>query len=174
MEPPQPPALLGRMPPHHSAPVTHRPCQYRLTLPRGKHCDRPGAEAPYLAKVVEEVKGVDVGLVGEVHDAVQAVVLDMVERRVPAARAAVHGHGEVLPPAAGLLGRLGGGGGQVAIHDPAAAEQSGRLARGGAILDDEPEQRGRREAERVREPAQVVGLERAGAGRRHDQEQLRL
>jgi hypothetical protein len=64
---------------------------------------------PYLAKVVEEVKGVDVGLVGEVYDAVQAVVLDMVERRVPAARAAVHG--EVLPPAAGLLGRLGGGGG---------------------------------------------------------------
>lgn len=62
----------------------------------------------------------------------------------------------------------------MAIHDPAAAEQSGRLARGGAILDDEPEQRGRREAERVREAAQVVGLQRAGAGRRDDQEQLRL
>ena len=99
--------------------------------------------------MVEEVKGVDVALVGEVHDAVEAVVLNMVERRVPPAHAVVHG--ELLSPAPGfLLGRFGGGGRQVAIHDPAAAEQSGRLARGGAVLDDEPEQRGPREAERDR------------------------
>lgn len=60
----------------------------------------------------------------------------------------------------------------MAIHDPAAAEQGGRFARGGAVVDDEPEQRGWSEAERVREPAQVVGLERAGAGWRHNQKQL--
>lgn len=125
-----------------------------------------------MTKVVEEVKGIDVVLVGEVDDAVEAVMLDVVERRVPLAHAALHR--EILSPAQapGILGRVGGGGGKLAIHDPAAAEQGSRLARGGAGLDDEPEQRRRHEAERVREPAQVVRLERAGAGRRHDQEQL--
>lgn len=96
MEPPQPPGLLIRMPPDHPAPVTHGPLQYRLTLPRSQHCDRPGAETPYLAKMAEEVKGVDVALVGEVDDAVDAVVLDMVERRV------LLQHAVVLPRARAL------------------------------------------------------------------------
>lgn len=100
----------------------------------------------------------------------------MIQRRVPLAGAAVNSRA-VLPPSAAagtILGRVGDGGGEVAVHDPAAAEERGRVARGGAGLDDEPEQRGRREAERVREPAQVVRLQRACAGRRHDQQQLPL
>jgi len=71
------------------------------------------------------------------------------------------------PPAS--IGRVAAvGGGEVAVHEAAAAEQVRGLARGGAAVDDEPEQRLRDEAERVREAVQVVRLQRARAGRRYD------
>lgn len=122
------------------------------------------APLPYAAKLVEEVKGVHVVLVGEVDEAVDAVVLDVVERRVPLAQAARR---RVLGPRPASTGRVPVGG-QVAVHEAAAAEQRGGLARGGAAVDDEPEQRLRDEAEGVREAVQVVRLQRARAGRRHD------
>lgn len=119
---------------------------------------------PYAAKVMEEVKGIHDVLVGEVDDAVDAVVLDVVERRVPLAQAGALR--VVLGPPASIVAV--GVGGEVAVHEAAASEQRGGLARGGAAVDDEPEQRLRDEAERVREAVQVVRLQRARAGRRHD------
>lgn len=115
MEPSRPAVPLVRVPSNHSAIVTDRPFQLRLALPHAQHCDRPGAKTPYASKLLEEVKGVDVVLVGEVDESVDAV-----------------------------------------------------------LLDDEPEQRLRDKAERVREAVQVVRLQRAGAGRRHDYQGRRL
>lgn len=116
MEPSRPAVPLVRVPSNHSAIVTDRPFQLRLALPHAQHCDRPGAKTPYASKLLEEVKGVDVVLVGEVDESVDAVLLDVVE----------------------------------------------------------PEQRLRDKAERVREAVQVVRLQRAGAGRRHDYQGRRL
>lgn len=166
MKPSLPLGPLVRVPSHYLAVVTNRPFHKCLALPHAQHCDWPGAKTPYAAKLVEEVKGVHVVLVGEVDEAVDAVVLDVVERRVPLAQAARR---RVLGPRPASTGRVAVGlGGQVAVHEAAAAEQRGGLARGGAAVDDEPEQRLRDEAEGVREAVQVVRLQRARAGRRHD------
>jgi hypothetical protein len=120
---------------------------------------------------MEEVKGIHVVLVGEVDEAVDAVVLDVVERRVPLAplQAALRRVLMGRPSPASIIGRVAAvGGREVAVHEAAAAEQGGGLARGGAAVDDEPEQRLGHEAERVREAVQVVRLQRARAGRRDD------
>lgn len=128
---------------------------------------------------MEEVKGVDVVLVGEVDDAVDTVLLDVVERSVPlpeaAAAAGFRRRAPGPPPPASVVVVAAGGGDEVAVHDTAASEQRGSLARGGgAALDDEPEQRLRDEAERVGEAVQVVRLQRARAGWRHDDQGRRL
>ena len=65
-------------------------------------------DLPYGAKLLEEVKGVDVVLVGEVDEAVDAVLLDVVERGVPLAQAAAPPGGRA-PGARRRRARRGGG-----------------------------------------------------------------
>lgn len=166
MKPSLPLVPLVRVPSYHLAVVTNWPFQKCLALAHAQHCDWPGAKTPYAAKLMEEVKGIHVVLLGEVDEAVDAVVLDVVERRVPLApQAALR---RVLGRPSASIGRVAVGGGEVAVHEAAAAEQVRGLARGGAAVDDEPEQRLGHEAEGVREAVQVVRLQRARAGRRHD------
>jgi len=99
--------------------------------------------------------------VGEVDDAVEAVVLDELERGIHLVRAEVVG-GRVEPVAAA----------DVAVHDGGAAQRGGGLGRGLAGLDDDPEHGRVDEAQRLAHPAEVVRLRGAGARGRDDDEQL--
>lgn len=117
-----------------------------------------------MAQALEELEGVDALLVGEVDDAVEAVVLDELKRGIHLVRAQVErgGRGGVELVAAS----------DVSVHDGGAAQRGGGLGRGLAGLDDEPEHGRVDEAQRLAHPAEVVRLRGAGPRRRHDDEQL--
>lgn len=122
-------------------------------------------EVPDLAEAVEELQGVDALLVGEVDDAVEAVVLHDLQSGIHLVRAVVDGG----------VGVAGGGelvaAADVAVHDGGAAQRVGGLRGGLAGLDDDPEHGRAREAQRLAHPAEVVGLRRPGArGRDHDEQ----
>lgn len=75
--------MLTCVPPHNLVLFTDRAFQHHTILSVIRdHWHRPCAEPPDLAQAFEEVEGVDALLVGEIDNAVEAVVLDELERGI--------------------------------------------------------------------------------------------
>jgi hypothetical protein len=93
---------------------------------------------------------VDVLLVCEVDDAVVSVVLDELERGIHLVRAVVNGGRRRIVELVAAP--------DVAVDDGGAAQGGGRLRRGLACLDNDPEQRWLDEAQRLAHPGEVEGM----------------